>query len=58
MDERPPTIDAAAERLGISSVEVLHLMRDGALRYVVVDWEPHVPADAIDEYLREHPETL
>ena len=52
MDERPVTIDAAAERLGISSVEVLHLMRDGALRYVLVDGVPRVPVDAIEEYRR------
>lgn len=38
----------AAELLGITTTEMLQVIRDGHIRTVMVDGVAHVPADAID----------
>ncbi|MGH9094337.1 MAG: hypothetical protein ACRDXE_04190 [Acidimicrobiales bacterium] len=40
----------AARRLDIPTMELLRLIYDRHIRYVMVDGMAHVPADAIDEY--------
>jgi excisionase family DNA binding protein len=40
----------AARRLGISTKELLRLVYDRKIRYVMVDGIAHVPEDAVDEY--------
>ena len=40
----------AARRLGLPTRDLVRLMYDHKLRYVMVDGIAHVPADAIDEY--------
>ena len=40
----------AARRLGISTRELVQLIYDRKIRYVMVDGIAHVPDDAIDEY--------
>jgi excisionase family DNA binding protein len=41
----------AARRLGITTKDLLRLINDRKIRFVLVDGIAHVPADAIDEYL-------
>ena len=40
----------AARRLGITTREVLVLVRERRIRYVMIDGIAHVPADAVEEY--------
>jgi excisionase family DNA binding protein len=40
----------AARRLGLPTKEVLRLIHDREIRYVMVNGIAHVPVDAIDEY--------
>ena len=40
----------AARRLEISTKELLRLLHERKIRYVMVDGIAHVPADALDEY--------
>jgi excisionase family DNA binding protein len=40
----------AARRLGIPTKELLRLIYDRRIRYVMVDGIAHVPEDAVDEY--------
>ena len=40
----------AARRLGISTRELVQLIYDRKIRYVMVDGIAHVPDDAIEEY--------
>jgi excisionase family DNA binding protein len=40
----------AARRLGISTKELLRLVHDRKIRYVMVDEIAHIPLDALDEY--------
>ena len=40
----------AARRLGISTKDLLRLVHERKIRYVMVDGIAHVPIDAIDEY--------
>lgn len=40
----------AARRLGIPTRELLRLIHDRKIRYVMVDGIAHVPADALAEY--------
>ena len=40
----------AARRLGVPTKEVLRLVRDRQIRYVMVDGIAHVPDDALEEY--------
>jgi hypothetical protein len=39
-----------ARRLGIPTKEVLRLMYERKIRYVMVDGIAHIPDDAIDDY--------
>ncbi len=40
----------AARRLEIPTKELLRLVHERKIRYVMVDGIAHIPADAIDEY--------
>ena len=40
----------AARRLGTTTKEVLRLIYERKIRYVMVDGIAHIPGDAIDEY--------
>jgi excisionase family DNA binding protein len=40
----------AARRLGLPTKEVLRLIHDRKIRYVMVDGVAHVPTEAVDEY--------
>ena len=40
----------AARRLDLPTKELLRLIHDRKIRYVMVDGIAHVPEDAIDEY--------
>ncbi len=40
----------AARRLGVPTKEVLRLVRERQIRYVMVDGIAHVPDDALEEY--------
>jgi excisionase family DNA binding protein len=40
----------AARRLGIPTKDLLRLIHDRKIRYVMIDGIAHVPADAIDDY--------
>ncbi len=50
MPAEPLPATAAARRLGLPTSELLRLIHDRKIRYVMVDGIAHVPADAIDEY--------
>ena len=41
----------AARRLGISTKELLRLVYERQIRYVMVDGIAHVPVEAVSEYL-------
>ena len=40
----------AARRLGIPTKDLLGLVRDHKIRFVMVDGIAHIPVDALDEY--------
>ncbi|HTV12323.1 MAG TPA: hypothetical protein VME20_10755 [Acidimicrobiales bacterium] len=40
----------AARRLGVPTKELLRLVRERQIRYVMVDGIAHVPDDALEEY--------
>jgi excisionase family DNA binding protein len=40
----------AARRLGVPTKELLRLVRERQIRYVMVNGIAHVPADALEEY--------
>jgi excisionase family DNA binding protein len=40
----------AARRLGISTKDVLRLIYERKIRYVMVDGIAHIPDDAVDEF--------
>jgi excisionase family DNA binding protein len=40
----------AARRLGLSTKELLRLVHDRKIRYVMIDGIAHIPLDALDEY--------
>ena len=50
MAERPLRASEAARELGVATREVLELMKDGKLRYVMVDGIAHVPSDELRSY--------
>ncbi len=50
MDAEPLRATDAARLLGIPTRELLRLIYEHRIRYVMVDGIAHVPADAIDEY--------
>lgn len=50
MDAEPLRATEAARRLGIPTHELLRLVYEHRIRYVMVDGIAHVPEDAISEY--------
>lgn len=40
----------AARRLGVPTKELLRLVHDRKIRYVMVSGIAHIPADALEEY--------
>jgi excisionase family DNA binding protein len=49
---RPDLLRAseAARRLDLSTKELLRLVRDSKIRYVMVDGIAHIPSEAVEEY--------
>jgi excisionase family DNA binding protein len=50
MGAEPLRATEAARQLGIPTQELLRLIHEKQIRYVMVDGIAHVPADAIDEF--------
>lgn len=50
MSAEPLPATAAARRLGMPTSELLRLVHDRRIRYVMVDGIAHVPEEAIHEY--------
>lgn len=50
MAEQPLRATQAARELGITTRQLLALLRDGKLAYVMVDGIAHVPADELRAY--------
>ena len=50
MSAGPLRATEAARELGIPTRDLLRLIHERKIRYVMVDGIAHVPADAIDEY--------
>ena len=46
----PLRASEAARRLGIPTRDLLVLMQEHKIRYVMVDGIAHVPVDAVEEY--------
>ncbi len=49
-DQEPLRAAQAARRLGIPTKEVLRLVYERRIRFVMVNGIAHIPPDAIDEY--------
>jgi excisionase family DNA binding protein len=49
-DNEPLRAAQAARRLGISTKELLRLVHERKIRFVMVDGIAHIPTDALDEY--------
>jgi len=50
MEAEPLRAAEAARLLGITTRELLVLVRDHRIRYVMIDGIAHIPVDAVDEY--------
>jgi excisionase family DNA binding protein len=50
MAAEPLRATEAARRLGITTKDLLRLVHERKIRYVMVDGIAHIPIDAIDEY--------
>lgn len=50
MSAEPLRASVAARRLGLPTRELLRLIYDRQIRYVMVDGIAHIPEDAITEY--------
>ena len=50
MPSRPLRATEAARRLEMPTKELLRLVHDRKIRFVMLDGIAHVPEDAIDEY--------
>jgi excisionase family DNA binding protein len=50
MSAEPLRTSVAARRLGLPTSELLRLIHDRQIRYVMVNGIAHVPEDAIAEY--------
>jgi excisionase family DNA binding protein len=50
MPTEPLRASEAARRLDLPTKELLRLIHERKIRYVMVDGIAHVPEDAIDEY--------
>lgn len=44
------TITEASRRLGLDGKDVIRAMREGRIRYVMVEGIAHIPEDALDEF--------
>ena len=51
--ESPPGMAEAGELLGLTTREVVQLVYDRKIRFVVVDGIIRIPEDAIEEYRRK-----
>jgi excisionase family DNA binding protein len=50
MASEPLRATEAARRLGIATRELLRLIHERKIRYVMVEGIAHVPEDAVEEY--------
>ena len=50
MGAEPLRVSDAARRLGITTRDLLVLIREQKIRYVMVDGIAHVPLEALEEY--------
>jgi excisionase family DNA binding protein len=50
MNDKPLRATEAARELGISTRQVVRLIHDRKIRYVMVEGIAHIPHDAVDEY--------
>jgi excisionase family DNA binding protein len=50
MADAPLRATQAARRLGIPTRDLLRLVYERKIRYVMVDGISHIPEDALDEY--------
>ncbi len=50
MAEQPLRASEAARRLGIPTRDLLVLVRERRIRYVMQDGIAHIPVEAVDEY--------
>jgi excisionase family DNA binding protein len=48
--ETPPGMAEAAKLLGLTTREVVQLVYERKIRFIVVDGIPRIPEDAIEEY--------
>lgn len=53
MTEAPLRVSEAARRLGVPTKQVLVLIREHRIRYVMKDGIAHVPVDALREFEAE-----
>lgn len=53
MPAEPLIAAEAARRLNLSTKELLRLVYERKIRYVMVDGIAHIPEDAVDDYRRE-----
>lgn len=53
MAAEPLRATEAARRLSMPTKELLRLIHDRKIRFVMVDGIAHVPADAVEEYRRQ-----
>lgn len=49
-DNEPLRAAQAARKLGIPTKELLRLVHERKIRYVLVDGIAHIPTDAVEEY--------
>lgn len=52
MSSEPLIAAEAARRLGLPTKELLRLVYERQIRYVMLDGIAHIPEDALDEYRR------
>jgi excisionase family DNA binding protein len=52
MPTEPLIASEAARRLGLPTRELLRLVHERTIRYVMVDGIAHIPEDALEEYRR------
>lgn len=53
MSAEPLIAAVAARRLEVPTKELLRLIYERKIRYVMIDGIAHVPEDAVDEYRRQ-----
>ena len=57
MTTEVPGMAEAARRLGMTTRQMVQLVYDREIRYVIVDGIPRIPEDAIEEYRRKATES-